>query len=40
MNVEGIGHAFWVDAVGGFTSQQQEALILYLLTYRPPPRLP
>ena len=35
MNVQGIGHNFWVDAQSGFTDQEQTALILYLLSYEP-----
>ena len=40
MNVEGIGHAYWVDAEAGFTPDDQKALVLYLLTYRPPANSP
>lgn len=36
MNVQGIGHNYWVDAQGGFTGAEQRALLLYLLTYQPP----
>ena len=36
MHVEGTGHAFWVDAGAGFSADEQRALLLYLLTYRPP----
>jgi len=32
MHVQGIGHAFWVDAEAGFTSEDQEALIQYVFT--------
>jgi hypothetical protein len=35
MNVQGIGHRYWVDPQGGFTREQERALILYLLTYEP-----
>ena len=35
MNVQGLGHNYWVDARSGFTTNQQRALILYLLTYEP-----
>ena len=35
---EGIGHEFWVDGGAGFSGAEQRALILYLLTYRPPPQ--
>ena len=35
MNVEGIGHNYWVDHQSGFTDEEQRALILYLLTYEP-----
>jgi hypothetical protein len=31
-NIEGIGHEFWVDAEAGFTLQQQDDLILFLLS--------
>ena len=33
MNVQGVGHHYWVDSQASFTDQQQRALILYLLTY-------
>ena len=36
MNVQGVGHNFWVDSLSGFNSEQQQALILYLLSYRSP----
>lgn len=36
MNVQGIGHNYWVDSQAGFTGQEQRALILYLITYEPP----
>ena len=32
MHVQGIGHAFWVDAEAVFTSEDQEALIQYVFT--------
>lgn len=35
MNVQGIGHNYWVDPQAGFTQQEQQALILYLLSYKP-----
>jgi hypothetical protein len=35
MNVEGVGHSYWVDRQSGFTDEEQQALILYLLTYEP-----
>jgi hypothetical protein len=35
MNVRGVGHEIWADAQAGFTPDEQEALISYLLTYRP-----
>ncbi|MBV9268776.1 MAG: hypothetical protein JO061_21590, partial [Acidobacteriaceae bacterium] len=35
MNVEGIGHEYWVDSQGGFSAQEQSALIDYLLAYDP-----
>lgn len=31
VHVQGIGHGYWVDAAAGFTKQEQEALIKYLL---------
>lgn len=36
MNVQGIGHEFWVDQQAGFGPKEQRALILYLLTYETP----
>ncbi len=33
MNVEGMGHHYWVDKQSGFTDEEQSALLLYLLTY-------
>ncbi|MBV8833857.1 MAG: hypothetical protein JO108_32050 [Acidobacteriaceae bacterium] len=35
MNVAGTGHAYWVDPQSGFSGQEQQALILYMLTYEP-----
>jgi len=34
MHVQGIGHAFWVDADTGFTPADQEALIQYVFSLR------
>lgn len=31
VHVQGIGHDYWVDETTGFTQQEQEALIKYLL---------
>lgn len=36
MNVQGIGHEYWVDAQAGFSADQQRALIYYLLSYQSP----
>jgi hypothetical protein len=36
VKVTGTGHEFWVDAGSGFSSHEQQALILYLLTLPPP----
>jgi hypothetical protein len=36
MNVQGVGHDYWVDRQSGFTDEEQQALILYLLTFEPP----
>ena len=36
MNVQGVGHEYWADRHSGFSDQEQEALILYLLTFEPP----
>ena len=33
MNVQGLGHNYWVDGQSGFTDEQQRALIQFLLTY-------
>jgi hypothetical protein len=33
MNVQGVGHNYWVDPESGFTGEQQRALIQFLLTY-------
>jgi hypothetical protein len=38
MNVREIGHEFWVDPASGFTAEEQDALIAWLLTYTPPCR--
>jgi hypothetical protein len=35
MNVQGVGHNYWVDSQAGFTDQQRRALVLYLLSYQP-----
>ncbi len=35
MNVQGIGHSYWVDSQSGFTQREQEAMMLYLLSYKP-----
>ncbi|MDQ1473977.1 MAG: hypothetical protein QOJ99_5457 [Bryobacterales bacterium] len=35
MNAQGVGHSYWVDEISGYTSREQQALIGYLLTYRP-----
>jgi hypothetical protein len=35
MNVEGVGHNYWVDSQSAFTDPQQRALIQFLLTYEP-----
>ncbi|MCI3920334.1 electron transport protein [Paenibacillus sp. TRM 82003] len=32
MNIEGVGHTYWVDEEAGFTKEEQEALIRYVLT--------
>ncbi|KFM98543.1 electron transport protein [Bacillus clarus] len=32
VHVQGIGHEYWVDASTGFSNQEQDALIRYLLT--------
>lgn len=37
-HVTGEGHPFWVDAAAGFTGEQQEALINYLLALHEPIR--
>ncbi len=36
MNVEGIGHNYWIDREAGYSEEEQRAVILYLLTYEPP----
>jgi hypothetical protein len=33
MNVQGVGHNYWVDSGSGFSNEEQQALILYLLSY-------
>lgn len=33
MNVEGVGHKFWVDAQAGYSIEEQRAIISYLLSY-------
>jgi hypothetical protein len=33
MNVQGVGHNYWVDSQSGFNDEQQRALIQFLLTY-------
>jgi hypothetical protein len=35
MNVQGIGHNYWVDRQSGFTDREQQELLLYLLTFEP-----
>lgn len=35
INIEGIGHEYWVDVNTGFTEEEQEALIQYLLSLTP-----
>ena len=35
MNVRGIGHEFWTDEAAGFSAEEQEALITWLLNYMP-----
>jgi hypothetical protein len=35
MNVQGVGHNYWVDGQSGFTGEQQRALVQFLLTYQP-----
>ena len=35
MNVQGVGHNYWVDTDSGYTDDQQRALIQFLLTYEP-----
>ena len=34
VHVKGIGHPFWVDAAAGFTPEQQDALIEFLLSLK------
>jgi hypothetical protein len=35
MNVEGIGHEYWIDEKAGYSSAQQRAVIEYLCMYEP-----
>jgi hypothetical protein len=35
VHVQGTGHEFWVDPAAGFTPNEQEALIRFLLAYHP-----
>ncbi|MFL6446221.1 MAG: hypothetical protein ACJ746_00740 [Bryobacteraceae bacterium] len=35
MNIQGVGHNYWVDSESGFSDDQQRALINFLLTYEP-----
>lgn len=37
MNVPGVGHNYWVDSGSGFSNEERQALILYLLSYSPEP---
>ena len=32
VHIQGIGHEFWVDAQAGFTKEEQEALVRYLMS--------
>lgn len=36
MNVEGIGHNYWIDREAAYGDEEQRAVIAYLLTYEPP----
>jgi hypothetical protein len=36
MNVQGVGHHFWVDRAAGFSTDEQRLLVAYLLTFEPP----
>lgn len=36
MNVQGIGHPYWVDRAAGFSDDEQRLLIAWLLTFEPP----
>lgn len=36
VNIEGIGHAYWVDQEAGFTEEEQTALVHYLLSLNTP----
>jgi hypothetical protein len=40
VQVTGEGHQYWVDEQAGFSSAEQRALVLYLLSYAPDPRTP
>lgn len=40
VHVEGVGHAYWADAAAGFTSEDQQALVVYLLSVKPGERPP
>ncbi len=35
MNVQGVGHNYWVDRQSGFSEDDQRTLIVYLLTFEP-----
>jgi hypothetical protein len=35
MHVQGIGHEYWADGSNGFSREDQDALIHYLLTVQP-----
>jgi hypothetical protein len=37
-HIEGIGHEFWVDAAAGYSSEDQDALLYFLLTFEPEER--
>ncbi|WP_096202551.1 hypothetical protein [Bacillus sp. FJAT-45350] len=36
VHIDGSGHEFWVDETTGFTAEEQEALIKYLLSITEP----
>jgi hypothetical protein len=40
VQVTGEGHGHWVDEQAGFTTAEQRALVLYLLSYAPDPSTP